>query len=64
LETVQKLKKYNLEFKSFNNVDEYIQYFDKFKVLDELASVPFTLRMIMVVLPQIVKFMTEKREKE
>jgi len=33
-------------------------------VLGELASVPFTLRMIMVVLPQIVKQMQARREQQ
>ena len=55
VKTVQGLKKYHLEFESLQTVDEYEQYFKQYQVLFELSQVPFTLRIIMNILPLLVQ---------
>ena len=55
VKTVQGLKKYQLDFESFATVDEYEKYFKDYGVLEDLTHVPFTLRIIMNILPYLVK---------
>ena len=64
LDTAKQLRKYHLDFACFESVEEYEDKFSEFKILDELSSVPFVLRMVMVILPQIVAQMRERRMEE
>ena len=64
MDTVEQLRKFHLDFVCFDSVEEYEDKFSEFKILDELSSVPFVLRMIMVILPKIVNQMRERRREE
>ena len=61
VQTVQGLKKYYLDFDSFDQVHIYENYFRDYAVLLELTQVPFTLRIIMNILPQLVKKIEKDR---
>jgi hypothetical protein len=55
VKTVQGLKKYYMDFDSFESVEEYEGYFKKYSELLGLSKAPFTLRIIMNILPLLVK---------
>jgi len=61
VKTVSGLKKYYLDFHSFQSVQEYENYFRDYSVLLELTKVPFTLRIIMNILPYLVKEIEKDR---
>ena len=59
--TVQSLKKYYLDFDSLDSVAAYEKYFSDYSVLYELTQVPFTLRIVMNILPLLVEAIKQQR---
>ena len=54
MRTVQGLKRYYLDFESLESIEAYEKYFEDHAVLLELSKVPFTMRIIMNILPQLL----------
>ena len=62
--TVKSLKRYYLDFEAFGSVEVYESYFKKYSELLQLSKAPFTLRIIMNILPLLVKQLEEKRKQQ
>ena len=53
-----------LDFKIFEQKEEYLKYFYEFNVLEDLASVPFILNIVMIILPTLVQKIKFNQAKE
>lgn len=63
VKTVQGLKKYHIDFESFEKVEVYEEYFAKYSELQHLTKSPFSLRIVMNILPQLIQKIEEDRQK-
>ena len=50
------MKKSLIEFDTFNSLEEYQELFEKWDVLRDLGTVPFTLRLVLTIMPEIKQF--------
>jgi hypothetical protein len=55
------LKKNFIKFEHFEKKEDYIRRFENNKVLEDLATTPFTLRLIITILPEFGKNSDENK---
>jgi hypothetical protein len=64
IENAKRLSENYIDFLHFDTVEEYMVHFQKNIVLRELASTPFTLRLVTTILPQLDAEMKRQKELE